>query len=594
MSIPCAIGRMEFAHRSWGWAGAFLLLLHFSGLNAQGAATFEASVNMKEIVAGIPFEVNFTLKNAEGTRFSPPTFAGFQKGGISEIRGMSIVNGRSSSHQTWSLELVANKPGSYVIGPASVLADGLPLSTKPLTLNVLSVAASSKGKLAVPPGADDQVFVAAEFEPKEAFVGQQVTWRVRLYTQLSVNGYDIISIPDFEGFFTKEKIRFDKRVEYLTISGKKYAVRTLYEEALFPLETGELSVGAARLSVGIEQPGTQGFLFGPKPVRLQTQPVSLLVKPLPTPQAPTFTGGVGRYEWSVSADTTALSTDDALTLVVEIKGNGDARRFGAPNLTVPGTAEIYPPRSLEEEEYESESEILHRKKLEYVVLPKDTGLLEIIPMLTCFDPDSNRFCNLHSPPIRVTVTAGRNYRPDTNDEAPTVADNPAPGSPWYTWGAPWSWGILALPLLWFSWKRASDKPAAPAAQAAPRSQSPAPEKHPQQHRQHNLAASRQRLTALGDALKAGADPQQFYPELFKALQAWLSARFGLQPAQMNEADLRAVLLQRGATPIRTQALLSVWHSCEQAIYGAQAQADQMMPVWQLAVQVVEALEREVF
>jgi len=592
MSISCANSRLQFSHRFFGWAWVLFLLLPFNGLAAQGAVTFEASVNMKELVAGVPFEVSFTLKNAEGTRFSPPNFAGFQKGGISEVRGMSILNGRSSSHQTWMLELVANKPGSYVIGPATVLADGQPLSTKPLTLNVLSLAESSKGNVVVPPGADNQVFVAAEFEPKEAYIGQQVTWRIRLYTQLSVNGYDIISIPNFEGFFTKEKIRFDKRIEYLSIKGKKYAVRTLYEEALFPLETGELSVGAARLSVGIEQPGTQGFLFGPKPVRLQTQPTTLVVKPLPTPLPPTFSGGVGRYEWTVRADTTALSTDDALTLVLEIKGNGDARRFASPKISAPVNADIFEPRSLEEEEYESETEILHRKKIEYVVLPKDTGLLEINPELAYFDPDSNRYCTLQSPPIRVIVTAGRNYRP-VADDLPTVSVSPSPAQPWYTWGAPWIWGIALLPLFWWFWRRNPGKnPATEVPKTTPAGHNPAPAKQPQQNRP-NLTAARQRLSALGASLDAGISPQQFYPELFKALQAWLSARFGLLPAQMNEADLRGVLLQRGATPIRIQALLSVWHSCEKAIYGAQAQADQMVPAWQLAVQVVEALEREI-
>src|SRR5690606_21346018 len=109
----------------------------------------------------------------------------------------------------------------------------------------------------VPPGSDVQIFVAADFDQEEAYVGQQLTWRIRLYTQLSVEGYDIIALPGFDGFFTKEKIRYDKRVEYVTLKGKKYAARTLHEEAVFPQEAGELTIGNARVSVGIEQPGAQ-------------------------------------------------------------------------------------------------------------------------------------------------------------------------------------------------------------------------------------------------------------------------------------------------------------------------------------------------
>ncbi|MDX1909997.1 MAG: BatD family protein, partial [Saprospiraceae bacterium] len=306
------------ALREGVWAAFFLFLPTL--LLAQSGITFEAGISSKEVIVGVPFELSFTLKNAEGTRFSPPSFTGFRAGGISEMRGMSIVNGRSSTSQTWSLELTALKPGVYTIGPASITVGRQTLQTKPLTVKVLSVTAGSKGSVQVPTG-DDKVFIAAEFDRKEAYIGQQLTWRIRLYTQLSVDGYDLISLPDFNGFYTREKIRFDKRVEYLSLKGKKYAVRTLYEEALFPQEEGELVVGAARVSVGIEQPGTQGFFFGPKPVTLQTQPVSIQVKALPVSTNEAFTGGVGRYNWQVKTDTNFLSTDDALTITVELTGN---------------------------------------------------------------------------------------------------------------------------------------------------------------------------------------------------------------------------------------------------------------------------------
>lgn len=565
------------------WAAAMLFLFYFQGLLAQNTATFEASVSVKEVLVGVPFEATFTLKNGEGTRFTPPGFSGFKKGGTSETRGMSFVNGRGTTSQTWSIELTASKPGTFPIEAASVVSGGRTISTKPLTIKVLSASATNKGNVSAPPGSDDRVFVVADFEPKEAVLGQQVTWRIRLYTQLSVEGYDILALPDFEGFFSKEKVRYDKRVEYLSLrGGKKYAVRTLHEEALFPQEAGEISVGAARVSVGIEQPGSQGFLFGPKPVTLQTQPVVLLVNDLPQPLPPEFTGGVGRYEWEVRADTNVLSTDDALTLVVEINGNGDTRRFAAPKISVPTNYEIFDPRVLEEEEYEGAEQILHRRKLEYVVLPKDTGYQTITPTFSYFDTDSNRYVQRRAQPISVRVIPGKNFQ-SPNAPLPPAATLQAPSpslnetiAKWLA--APWVWVVLAAPFVLMGLfalfkKRRRPIDAAPA---------PLPPVRPD---------VRERLARVAQ-LAQGNDPHQFYGELFRALQAWLSARLGLQPAQMNDVDLSKALLARGATPIRTQALLSVWHTCEQAIYGGQAPAEQMRPTWQLAQQVLEALERE--
>jgi len=576
------------ALRVWAWALFFLLPMQ--ELLAQSNVTFEASVSVKEMVVGMPFELTFSLKNAEGARFTPPDFSGFKKGAISEMRGMSFVNGRSSSSQTWSLELIPVKPGTFTIGPATVVSGGKTISTKPLTLKVLSLAASNKGKVTAPPGSDDKVFVAAEFDTKEAYVGQQLTWRIRLYTQLSVEGYDIIALPDFSGFFSLEKIRYDKRVEYLTLrGGKKYAVRTLHEEAVFPQESGELTVGAARVSVGIEQPGSQGFLFGPKPVSLQTQPVSIRVKPLPRPAPNEFTGGVGRYEWTVKADTNQLSTDDALTIVVELKGNGDTRRFAPPKIAVPPNCEIFEPRVLEEEEYESEIEFLHRKRYEYIVLPKDTGLQVIHPVLTYFDVDSNRYCQLQSMPIRFAVTPGKNYQSPGSAADPGVQEPLVPQQPGFmeqiiSWlSSPVFWSLLVLPFLalgiimLLKKRKPLQTPQTPQTLQTP-------------HPPHPLQTARQRFSKVRDLLNED-NPAHFYDELFKSLQAWLSARLELRPAQLNDADISKILLSRGATPLQVQSLLSVWYSCEQALYGAQTQADQMEPTWLLAEQAVEALER---
>ncbi len=621
------------------WTGAMLFLCNSSVLLSQSNVSFEAAISTKEVVVGLPFELTFTLKNAEGLRFTPPNFFGFRTGGISESRSMGFIKGQSTSSQTWSVELTATKPGAFTIGSATVVSGGKTLSTKPLTINALPLSASSKGNVNIPPGADDQVFVAAEFDQKEAYVGQQVTWRIRLYTQLSVDGYDIISLPDFGNFFSKEKIRYDKRVEYINLRRKKYAVRTLHEEAIFPQEIGELKVGAARVSVGIEQPGAQGFLFGPKPVSLQTQPISLTVKALPQPPPTEFTGGVGQYDWEIKSDSSLLTTDDALTIVVEIKGNGDTRRFAPPKIAVPANCEIFEPRILEEEEYEGETEMLHRKRFEYVVLPKDTGIQEINPIFTYFNPDSNRYCQLRAETIRFKVTPGKNYQsPNQLTDAlltePSVAQQPSLLERMTEWlKSPLLWSLLALPFLALgifmllkkraalpavalpaealakvgakeghqstnhpsyastSVKTLADKKAS-AGEASAGKQSTNPPVHQSPIHQPTLAAAQQRFIEAGRLLKDG-EPIQFYDALFKSLQAWLSAKFGLQPAQMNEADLSALLRQRGATPIRIQTLLSVWHTCEQAIYGGQAQVEQMESTWQMSGQVMEALEREI-
>ncbi|HRI61676.1 MAG TPA: BatD family protein, partial [Saprospiraceae bacterium] len=424
--------------------------------NLLSAQVFEATTETKEVALGSTIEVSFSLKDARGERFKAPDFPDFKiAGGPNEMRGMTIINGRSSSHQTWSYELEPKRTGTFTIAAASVIVDGKTLTTKPLTVKV--VAAKAKTNVNLTPGSTDKLFITGEIDRSVAWLGQQLTWRIQLYTQLSLEGFDIIELPEFEGFYSKEKRRFDTRVTYQTVRGKKYAVKTLYEEALFPQETGDLIIDAAKLRVGIEQPGAFGVFLGSKPVVLQTQPIRLTVKPLPGPPPEYFSGGVGQYEWQVEVDRDSLSTDDALTLKISLRGNGDSKRFAVPKLTLPAGLEGFEPKMVEEEEYENGEEVVHTKVFEYVILPKEPGDYEITPALSFFDPDSNRFHTLTADSLPlIRVTAGTNYHPDQ----PALDTLPLPPPPAPTgfdgWNKITEWlqspvllSLLTLPVFLF-------------------------------------------------------------------------------------------------------------------------------------------------
>jgi hypothetical protein len=566
------------------WGITALLLCPTITLGGQNP-TFVANIDVREVVVGSPFEVTFTLTDAESQRFTPPSFRDFKSAGsVSESRGMTVIKGRTSLKQSWSYVLEASRAGTFSIGSAAVLVNGRTYQTAPLTVKVLSPAASSKGAVALPPGRDDAVFVVGELSTQKCYLGQQLTWRLVLYNRAAIEGADLIALPDFEGFFSREKKRFDSRTQTRTLRGKKYAVTTLHEESLFPQSVGEITIGAAQIRVGIEQPGASGFLFGPKPVTLSTQPVTLKVSALPEPVPMNFTGGVGNYTWDITADTNALSTDDALTLTVTLKGNGDSRRFAPPKIAVPATCEIFEPRILEEEEYENEIETVHTKRLEYVVLPKEPGAQELLPQLTYFDVDSNKYCTLNAAPIRFNVVAGKNYRPaNARDSIPTPIITTVPVGIWEKMGnyfsAPVFWAILVLTLIAIAMymlsKRLPNKP----------------DEKPAKYPTDQVSSARQRLNDLTTRWQ-GVAPEKFYNDLLKSLQSYIAARLELSPAQLNQHVLRAKLAERNVTPIRVQAFLSILQTCEQAVFSGQSDASKMESDGRAAVVVVQELEKE--
>lgn len=559
-------------------------LLCISSLHAQSKATFESMGPEREVTEGSRFEVSFSLKNANGKRFIAPDFKGFRvTAGPVEMRGAGFINGQSYSHQTWSYELEAGSPGTYTVGPATVQTATQTLRSQPLTIRVVQ---ARQGRTKPAPGVKDNVFVSGELDHTTAWVGQQLRFQIKLYTQLSISNFDILDLPKFDGFYTVDRRRFDTRTQYETIRGKRYAVRILHEIAIFPQESGELLIDAARVRIGVEQAGGLGSLLGATPVLMQTQPVRLDVKPLPDPAPAGFSGAVGHYEWQVTADKTELSTDDALTLTVAIQGNGDARRFANPKFELPEGLEGFDPKAREEEEYETGDQFVHAKTLEYVILPKQPGVYTFSPQLTVFDPDSNTYRTLKSAvPVQINVTAGKNYG-QNQALTDTLAAPPPLQSPlisfWKLTGAwlvsPMLWGALGGAAMFagafFFWKNRKAKNLAKPVDTPNRT---------------NLKEARERLKQL-DRLLANSDSKAFFLELLKAMQAYLSVRLELEPSLLTKEAVQEKLTGLQISDQVTNAFLKVWQTCEQAVFAGQARAGDMHASWQLAEWAVQELE----
>lgn len=571
--------------------GSLVLLFVLAGrpVAAQsGDAIFEAGTGKKEVPAGYRFEVTFTLRNAEGSGFRPPDFKGFRLIRPTETqRGVTMTNGRSTIHQSWSFELEAVRPGTFSIGPATVTADGKTLRTQPLPMRV-----GPSPTVNLPRGANEDLFVTTELVPAgQVFTGQQVKLQIKMYTRVGVEAFDMLELPKLDGFYVYEMKRFDKRTQELTLRGKPYIVRTLHEMAIFPQEAGEFTIGPARMRFEVEKPGASPTIFGPAttPMLLQTAPVRLRVLPLSEPAPEGFAGVAGQYEVKYSIDRDSLTTDDAVTLIVEIQGNGDARRFSLPQPALPEGLEIFPPKVREEEEYESMEALMHRQVLEYVILPKKPGQYDLVPSLAFFDPDSNRYVSRRpEPALTLTVAPGQNAGLSLAppDSARTEAPPSGAGSDFWTrladWRAsPWLWLALAAPavgwLLFLGWKKRRRAVAPP----APGVFAPPPP---------DARDTRERF-ANARRLLANDSPRLFFDELQKALRAWLAASLHLPAPTLTPELVRAQLAQRQVPESRIAALLDLWQTCEQAVFAGRYPYLNMEATWRQAEEVVRELEK---
>lgn len=115
-----------------------LLLLGMLNIHAQEDATFKLALRSDTILLGNYFEVKFSLNNASGTNFSPPTFDEFVViGGPNQSSSFSMVNGVTNQSMGFSYYLQPREVGNYFIEAASIEANGVVLETQPVEIIVL-------------------------------------------------------------------------------------------------------------------------------------------------------------------------------------------------------------------------------------------------------------------------------------------------------------------------------------------------------------------------------------------------------------------------------------------------------------------------
>ncbi|MEZ4920997.1 MAG: BatD family protein [Saprospiraceae bacterium] len=547
-----------------------LLLFGAIGISAalQGQAVFEARVGSGKVAADAVFELSFVLENADGSSLKMPSFRPFRQAGyIQESHSTEYINGRSREAHIWSLQLRApEQPGTYTIGSAQIMVNGKWLKSSPINIRVVESSDPGLSKSQT----DEGVFVRAEFAKDTVYVGQQAIYRLVLYTRKTIAGYDIIDLPEVDKAFIREIKRYDTRTNEATINGQRYATKTLFEMAIFPQVAGEVPVDRAMVKVGVEQSGTLGMLMGAKPLNLPVEPSVLYVQPLPIPAPKGFSGGVGQYIWDVEVDQDVLTTDDAATLRLSIRGNGDMRRFSPPRIQAPAGLEVFPPQEEEREEFESGTEVMHTLKLNYALVPKKEGSYTINPELIVFDPDSARYVHLQlDQAIELHVSKGSRTEEDfTSTQRTFDGDSFFPTAVKNALESPWIYLLLLIPLGWFFYLWQKNRKKASRSKESDQTQIPG-----------TRTSESQQLHDLKASMDQGRS-KAFYESAYRLLQTHLNEHWGLSTSQLNKEQLRERMALRGAPDSLHAEVHQLLQTCEQALYAGMDKSAEMPRVYE--------------
>ncbi len=281
----------------------------FAGLllGAQAFADVEASVDRNRVELNESFTL--TLSVDSNTNETPDTAAldvDFFVGPSRDVSNTTIVNGQIRRSRSWSWPLMAKRSGVLQIPSITVGGE----SSAPLTITVVEPSYE-------PPGEAD-VFITTEVDTDETFVQAQVLYRIKVFRAVATR-QPTLKEPTFDGAEVLIEAAGDSNYDAI-LGGKAYSVNERVF-ALFPQESGEISISPARFEARVLR---DGRITGRKVFTSESQTIS--VKPIPEPPAE-FAGAA----WLPAQDVT-LSEDWSDSLDELVAGEPVTRTITATAL----------------------------------------------------------------------------------------------------------------------------------------------------------------------------------------------------------------------------------------------------------------------
>jgi hypothetical protein len=397
----------------------------------------EAAVLTLEVrstgMTGISAEPHFTLENFEIVA------------GPSRSESFRWVNGAASRSITYSWQLQPKAVGPARVRGLTIEAKGqlIPLPDQQVEVQKEPTGSTPPARSnapfgglpdpfedffgrprAVPQAARPKVFLRAVAAPERAFVGQQVTYTVYLYTQGDVSSVNPKALPSFRGFWVRElELPQRLRADMVEEAGERYGRVALLQRALFALTPGAVTIEPIDIDLGVRVPEVSAF--GPllstiEEVHRRTNAVALTIDPLPAPP-PGFAGAIGRIDVQASLDRDQVLQGDAATLTVTMSGDGNLQGLQAPAIQLPPGLKHFAPQK-ESTDHATATTVGGRRSWSYVLIPEHGGEFRIPAIVVpYFDPEAKTYKNASTGPLDLRATGLA--------AAPAAAAAPTPAPP---------------------------------------------------------------------------------------------------------------------------------------------------------------------
>ncbi|MEO5619217.1 MAG: BatD family protein, partial [Candidatus Eisenbacteria bacterium] len=395
----------------------------------------DVRLNRRSFIAGESATLDVVVRGATGSVADPELGLppGVEVLGSARSQNFSWVNGRSSNETLFRYEIGSERAGRYTLGPVRVRIGNQIYQGASVNLEITSaprqVGGATRGVAAL----------TADITPAQPYVGEPVLLRVRLVMRAALAEAPEYAPPATTGFWAE---RASEPETYYAQQGGGRVLVTETRTRLYPLAAGRTTIGeaSAALVLADEQSPFSIFGLGQNAVILKSQPVAVMVRPLP-PGAPAgFTGAVGDLELSWTADRAQTAVDVPIVVRLDVRGRGNLPLLRRPELVARGY-ELFG-GSLEDSLPAPGSVSGGRRRFQWTVVPARPGRLQIPPPeFHWFDLEQGRYRVLQAAPISVQIGPALGSSENQAGEVFPLVLTRHPVDPGATPARPWALGL---------------------------------------------------------------------------------------------------------------------------------------------------------
>lgn len=594
----------------------FMLVLSLLMLSWAASAQVSFTVDAPALTAlGRPFNVAFTIDaEPEQNSFKAPEFEenfDVVAGPSTSVgRSMQFINGKQSSSYNYTITyaLMPRESGTFTIGSASVKVDGKTYTTRPMLVEVIAEkqGAGVKTPNTSPEGSigRDDILLRLKVSDTELYKGESLRASLVLYTRVTVENIESLTMPPFDGFWSQE-LSFDNAPSREEYNGRVYETYKITELLLSPQESGKIVIPEAVMDVVaqvvVQDRRNYDPIFGGRQVyrvsrELKSAPVTINVKEFPAGAPQSFNGAVGNFSLRSTMPAAEIDANSADQIELTISGTGNLKFITAPRITLPESFEVYDTKVVDNCKVTATG-TTGSLTYTYPFVARSAGAFTIPRIeFSFFNPDTQAYETLATEPFTLVV----------KDDGSIAASAPATSN--YNYGGPMrqldrdirfihtgklpkraAAAFILTPLYWLAIvamvalfiliyavlrKRIRERSNTVA-----------------RRMRHADKMAVQRLR-MAERYMNEANRHAFYEEMLRAMWGYISDKFNIPVASLTKEKIREELYRRNVAEATAEQFCEVISRSEEAQYAPSASGE-MTDIYAEAVEVISKIESAV-